>query len=106
MAEALEHTLRDMRLALMRGDLGALPALSERLDAGLSGAQGLSADALHRLRAEAGQTAACLRAAQAGIASARRRFEDIRAGAAGLHTYDRDGRKAAPARVSRNEKRL
>jgi hypothetical protein len=106
MAEDIETTLHAIRNALLRGDLHALPCLAETLDARLSGARGLSAARLEHLRAEAERTATCLTAAKAGLAAARRRLAEIRAGADGLQTYDRDGRKAAAPGRTLREKRL
>ncbi|MEY4984793.1 MAG: hypothetical protein RIR62_3059 [Pseudomonadota bacterium] len=103
---AFESHLGAIRDALLRGDLQALPALASALDAGLGDLQALSAPDLERLRAEAARTAACLGAAKAGLAAARRRLAEIRAGADGLQTYDRNGQKAAAPARSLREKRL
>lgn len=104
--EPFASHLGAVRDALLRGDLQALPALTAALEAGLPHLQGLSAPDLEHLRAEAARTAACLGAAKAGLAAARRRLAEIRAGADGLQTYDRDGRKAAVPSRSLQEKRL
>lgn len=106
MTDALTDGLDRIRDALRRGDYAALAALAQQIEQALPVANALNAPALAKLRADAERTAACLAAARSGFRAARRRLAEIRAGAGGLATYDRNGRVERGATGAGRQKRL
>lgn len=91
--EQLDALLDDLRLQVRAADFDALADLAPRLEAALAGmGQVGDANALQRLRAKAELTADLLEAARRGLRAARRRIEETRRAAQGLHIYDGTGR--------------
>jgi flagellar biosynthesis/type III secretory pathway chaperone len=91
---ALRRLLKDERLALLSGDLAALPALiadKERLLGALGGGSAPDATALERLRYAAVGNQRLLEAALRGVSTARARLETVRSGGPALSTYNARG---------------
>ena len=81
--------------ALVNSDYSALTDLTELLERELQAPSGpVTEMGLQSIQRKAERNAACLLAAQRGIKAARRRLADIRETAAGLVTYDSNGRRA------------
>jgi hypothetical protein len=90
---ALETLLDQTAEALLRGDLAALPELTEAIGAATPPHDRISAE---RLRAKAERNARLLQAAARGVKAARARFADITSGPV-LTTYDARGRRESVA---------
>ena len=90
---SLENLLDQAAEALLRGDLAALPALSDAIE---SAAQDLPEDTAlaERVRRKADRNARLLQAAARGVRAARGRLTEIASGPV-LTTYDSLGRRAA-----------
>lgn len=91
----LEDHLARMRAALQRADFAALPGLAAGMEAALGGLRPpLDAAMLARLRKQSQENATLLDASRRGLRAARRRLEEVRRAASGLHTYDGKGQMA------------
>lgn len=91
-AAALERVMERLHIAVISGDLGALPALAAEAEAGIAAMPGTDdVAAVRRIQALAARNAACLAAAARGVRAARRRLTEIAAAKAGLQTYDDTG---------------
>jgi flagellar biosynthesis/type III secretory pathway chaperone len=91
---ALWRLLKDERMALLSGDLSALPALvagKERLLGSIEGGARPDAAALEMLRTAAVENQRLLDAALRGVTAARARLETARNGGPALSTYNAKG---------------
>lgn len=88
--------LDQVHAAVIAADYAGLENLDKQIQ-DIIRAVGLSMDhdQLRRLQEKANRNALCLQAAGRGIRAAKRRLEEVRRAAAGLATYDGNGRRAA-----------
>lgn len=100
----LEDLLDQAAEALLRGDLAALPALTEAI---VSETESLAeaAPGVERLREKADRNARLTQAAARGVRAARGRLSEIASGPV-LTTYDALGRRAAVTLPQAAAKRL
>lgn len=94
-SEGVLRCLTALRTALRQGALLELGALAHRLAAALDAleAEGGTAEQLHDIARAAEAVQVVLPAAEAGLASARQRLEQIRAVRLGEGAYGVDGRR-------------
>ena len=98
MVEALMDSLQR---ALIRADYTALQQVTAQLEAALADLPPQRDRAvLERLRRKADRNAACALAAGRGVRAALNRLTDIRQAAAGLVTYDENGKRTGHGAVS------
>lgn len=98
---ALETLLDQTAEALLRGDLAALPGLTEAIEAATPPRDQPSAE---RLRAKAERNARLLQAAARGVKAAKARLADITSGPV-LTTYDARGRRESVAPFAMGQER-
>ncbi|QYK41589.1 MAG: hypothetical protein KF887_00110 [Paracoccaceae bacterium] len=89
----VERMLDLVHVALITGDLAALPSLAAEIEAAVPGEVPIPAAMAGRLRAKADRNARCLEAAGRGLRAARKRLSDITAARGGLSTYDGSGQR-------------
>lgn len=94
-AERLQQAFDRIDAALGSGDLAALPALAEQLDAGVAQllAHPPMGPALEQLHQRTLATQQLLAAARDGITAARARLDEIAAVRSGIVTYDGAGNR-------------
>lgn len=91
----LDALLDRMGEAARRADFATLAACAPEVEAAMASLPALTdRDEAERLQAKARRNARLLDAAQRGLAAARRRSAELRAGGTRLRTYDRSGRAA------------
>lgn len=99
----LEELLDQAAEALLRGDLAALPALTEAIDSETGSAADVPG--AERLREKADRNARLAQAAARGVRAARGRLSEIASGPV-LTTYDALGRRASVPLPQAAAKRL
>ncbi len=93
--DTIEGVLDQIHTAILAGDFSALGPMALALERGLTNLTATNPALLQRISRKSARNAACLKAAGDGVRAARRRLAELRQIAAGLVTYDGQGKRPA-----------